>query len=97
MYKGDDKKKAFEWQKKNTTMYTLRFMNTTGVPDAVKRATTKTGEATASYLKAAIIQRLQNDGFLEDGDIILNLNTHKHRQKLERLEKYLEEEKKKMK
>ena len=92
----DKRKKEIKWQKEQTTQYNLRFMNATGVPEAINRATTETGETAPEYLKGAIVQRLQKDGFLKK-EVVLNLNKQRHKEKLARLEKYLAQEKEKMK
>ena len=89
------REQAFHWQKEQTTQYNLRFMNSTGVPNAIVKATEVTGTTTAEYLKAAVVDRLKQDGFL-CGDIVLNLNKHKHRAKLARLKEYLAQEEEKM-
>ena len=89
---------ALKWQKEQTTQYNLRFMNATGVPQALKRATDETGETTPEYIKTAIVNRLRNDGFLKDGEqVVLNMNKQRHAEKVERLEKYVREEKRKLK
>ena len=97
MDKRTQQQKAFDWQKEQTTQYNLRVMNATGIPEAVRRATKATGETTPQYLKNCIVRCLREDGFLsEQTEIVLNLNRHRHKQKLARLEKYLEQEKKKL-
>ena len=89
--------KALKWAKEQTTQYNLRFMNATGIPEAVKNAVEQTGEATAEYLKNAVVQRLKSDGFLrEDAPIVLNLNRQRHKDRLAQLEKYLAQEKQKL-
>ena len=85
-----------QWMKDETTLYAIRFLNSTGVPDALRRATSATGETQAEYLKASIIKRLKEEGFLT-GEVVLNLNKERHKQKLERLEQYIAAEKEKMK
>ena len=91
------RKEAFKWQKEQTTQYNLRFLNATGIPEALQKATRETGETTPEYIKNSIIRRLKSDGFLQDKTIVLNLNKQRHKEKIERLEKYIEEEKKKIK
>ena len=92
------KRNAFQWQKEQTTQYNLRFMNATGIPQALKKATNATGETTTEYMKTSVVQRLRAEGFLAEGaEVVLNLNKQRHKQKLKRLEAYLEQEKKKMK
>ena len=92
----DKRRKELQWQKEQTTQYNLRIMNVTGIPEALQKAATKTGETTPQYIKAAIVQRLQKDGFLPKGRIVLNLNIERHKEKLKKLEAYLEQEKKKI-
>jgi len=92
------KQQALDWQKKQTTQYNLRIMNATGIPKAIRGAADKTGQTTPQYLKDCIVRCLREDGFLaQDAEIVLNLNTYRHKQKLARLEVYIAEEKKKMK
>ena len=93
----DKRKKELQWQKEQTTQYNLRFMNATGVPEALQKATKSTGETTPEYIKTSIVQRLKNEGFLQNEDIVLNLNKKRHKEKIERLSRYVEEEKKKLK
>ena len=85
------------WIKEQTTQYLLRFTNATGIPNAIQRATNATGETKAEYMKKSIIQRLQKDGFIDREEVVLNMNKDRHIKKLERLEKYIEQERKKMK
>lgn len=99
---GEDKKtkreKAFVWQKNATTQYNLRFMNATGVPEALNRAKNETGEAPSEYMKTAVVNRLREEGFLDkDAQVVLNLNKQRHREKIKKLEEYIEREKQKMK
>lgn len=82
-----------EWIKNETTQYLLRFSNSSGVPTALKTATDQTGEKSSAYMKAAIVQRLKNDGFLW-GEVILNMNDERHKKKLERIEQEQEKKKK---
>ena len=94
----EKKQKEAAWRKEQTTQYNLRFLNTTGVPSALKSATTETGETTAEYMKSAVVARLRNEGFLDkNAQIVLNLNKQRHRDKLKKLEIYLKREKQKMK
>lgn len=90
------KKKEAAWRDSATSTYFLRVMNSTGVPDALKKAEAETGEPPPQYIKAALVQRLKRDGYIT-GEVVLNQNKERHKAKLERLEKYLEAEKKKLK
>ena len=96
--RDDDKRKeqALNWQREQTTQYNLRFMNATGIPKAINEATEATGTTTAEYLKTAVVDRLKQDGFFA-GDVVLNLNKHRHRVKLARLKEYLAQEEQKIK
>jgi len=95
MYKENDKQKAYVWQKNQTTQYNLRIMNATGIPEAIKAATKASGESVSEYIKNALVDRLRREKFF-DGDFIPNLNKARHKEKLEKLEKYLEQEKRKL-
>jgi hypothetical protein len=92
----DKKTKEKNWRKEQTTQYLLRFLNATGVPEALNNATKATGEAASEYMKKSIVQRLQRDGFLS-GDVVINLNKQRHIEKVKRLSKYVEQEMKKIK
>ena len=96
MSNTERKKKALRWQKEQTTQYNLRFMNATGVPEALKVATKQTGKTVPEYMKTSVIQKLREDGFLQRDEIVLNLNKERHKQKIARLEQYIAQEKKKM-
>ena len=92
----EKKKKDAAWREAATTQYNLRVMNATGIPEALKKAEEATGETPPQYIKAALVQRLKREGYIT-GEIILNQNKERHKAKLEKLEKYLEQEKKKLK
>ena len=95
MNEDEKKQAAFIWQKEQTTQYNLRFMNATGVPQAIRDAMEATGQTAQEYIKTSVVQRLQKDGFLARGKVVLNLNKERHKEKLKKLEAYLAEEKKK--
>ncbi len=63
----------------------------TGIPDALQKASEKTGESITQYIKKSVVNRLKNEGFIT-GDVVLNQNQKRHKEKLKRLEKYLEQE-----
>ena len=91
------REKEYQRRKEQTTQYCIRFTNTTGIPEALRNASEATDEATTEYIKKSVIQRLQSEGFLRKGKIVLNLTQERHRIKIEQLEKYIEQEKKKIK
>lgn len=86
-----------EWIKAKTEIFGLRFMKSTGIPDAIRAAAEKANETPPEYMKRAIVIRLKNDGFLSGVDYVPNLNKARHKKKLEDLKKYIEEEEKKLK
>ena len=94
--KEEQKEKYALWRENNTTQYNLRFLNNSGVPEAVKNATQQTGETQSEYMKKAIVERLKSEGFL-CGEVVLNQNKERHKAKIEKLAKYIEQEKAKMK
>lgn len=96
MNKPKKKYDAASYQKEETTQYNLRFVNDSGIPEALNRAHEATGEAVSQYMKGAIVSRLKSDGFLS-GDIVLNKNKARHEEKLRRLEAYVIAEKAKLK
>lgn len=91
-----DKKQAkAAWRKVATVQYNLRIMNATGIPEALQKATAETGETPPQYIKAALVERLKREGYIT-GEVVLNLNRERHMANLAKLEKYLEQEKKKL-
>ena len=86
---------AFKWQKEQTTQYNIRIMNNSGVPEALNAATSASGETKTEYIKTAIVDRLRREGFFK-GDFVPNLNKERHKENLKKLEKDLEQEKKKL-
>ena len=80
-----------KWRHEQTVQYGLRFMKSTGVPDALQKASEKTGESISQYIKKSIVNRLKSEGFFH-GDVVLNLNEQRHNEKIKRLEAYLEKE-----
>jgi len=92
----DETKKASDWRKKETTQFLLRFVNASGIPEAIKRAAQQEQQAPVEYLKGVIIKELQNKKLLES-DVVVNYNKARHKDKLQRLKEYIaaEEEKEK--
>ena len=49
----------------NTTRYNLRVANSTGIPDALKRMSAKTGITELKYIREVVTESLIRDGYLE--------------------------------
>lgn len=97
MTEENKREKEKAWRKQATTQFCMRFLNSTGVPDAIVTAAQNAKESTSEYIKRAVVMRLENDGFVQQKDIVLNLNKARHIENLQRLRKYLEEEENKLK
>ncbi|MBQ2003128.1 MAG: hypothetical protein II240_07535 [Bacteroidaceae bacterium] len=55
-----------EWKKENTTRFTIRLMNSSGMPEALKALEEKTGVTRGSYTIAALREALIRDGYLTE-------------------------------
>ena len=71
-------------------------MYDTGIPQAIEQAATKAGVTQSQYIKAAIAMRLCEEGFLEEG-VVINRTQQRHKDKIERLKKYVAAEEQKLK
>ena len=54
-----------EWRKANTMRLNIRFANTSGIPDALRKMEDETGEKPIEYAKRTITESLEFDGYLE--------------------------------
>ena len=54
------------WKHENTVRYHFRLSKNTGVPDALKSMTEKTGESEMAYIRRVVIESLQRDGFMPE-------------------------------
>lgn len=52
------------WKAENTVRYHFRLSKNTGVPDALKTMTGKTGETETQYIRRVVIDALIRDGYL---------------------------------
>lgn len=52
------------WKKENTTRITVRFMNSSGIPEALKNVEVAGGPTRGSYIIAAVKAALIRDGYL---------------------------------
>lgn len=57
-----------EWKKENTVQYHFRVAKSTGIPEALKNMTAKTGETELAYIRRATIEALMRDGFIQIKD-----------------------------
>ena len=55
-----------EYQRSNTTLYSLRVTNHSGIPSAVNKACEKIGQKPSAYLRQALIEKLQRDGYIAE-------------------------------
>lgn len=56
------------WRKENMAGYSVRFTKASGVPDCIKEASEKMQIAESAYIRQAVIEKLQRDGYLKAGD-----------------------------
>lgn len=56
------------WKKDNMKQYAFRISNSTGLPDILKIAADKAEISEVAYIRQAIIEKLQRDGYLKAGD-----------------------------
>jgi hypothetical protein len=54
-----------KWRNENTTRYYLRVANSTGIPDALKKMSVKTGITELKYIREVVTESLIRDGYLE--------------------------------
>ncbi len=55
--------KQDEWNARNTIRMTMRFTLNSGIPQALKKVCEQTGISETQYVRNAVIQALQWDGF----------------------------------
>lgn len=56
---------SVEWRKKNITQYNLSVVNSSGIPAAISAAANDCGKTPLEYIRAAITEKLESDGFLQ--------------------------------
>lgn len=54
-----------EWKRSNMKQYALRISVSTGIPDAVKKAAEDLGIAETAFVRVAIEEKLQRDGYIQ--------------------------------
>lgn len=54
------------WKAENTVRYHFRISKNTGIPDALRIMTEKTGETDLAYIRRVVTESLKRDGFLRD-------------------------------
>ena len=58
-----DRKDA--WKRDNTRCVQLRFANSSGIPQALDIMTEQTGMSASQYMRNALLDKLESDGFIE--------------------------------
>lgn len=58
-----------EWRKANNKMYTVEFNVKTGIPTAIENACERAGIKPSAYVRLAVIEKLQFDGYLSDNSV----------------------------
>lgn len=53
-----------QWKKDNTVSFLLRYTNSSGVPGALRKVEESTPETAKGYIRRAVIEALQRDGYL---------------------------------
>ena len=53
-----------QWRKENTKLYSLRVTNASGIPAAIQKACQATGQAPSEYLREALLEKLDFEGFI---------------------------------
>lgn len=59
------KTKNDEWKAQNTAMYSMRVLNSTGIPASMKKVN-ESGITTNAYITSALREKLIRDGFLQE-------------------------------
>lgn len=54
------------WQKENTHVIQLRFTKSSGIYDTLVTAARQSGVPYATYLRKALIEKLQRDGYITE-------------------------------
>ena len=58
--------KQDEWKAKNTTLFSIRIQNSSGVMDALEKAMADTGKTRHGYIVDAIREKLIRDGYMQE-------------------------------
>ena len=53
-----------QWKRENTKLYQLRIANSSGVPRALEKMTAETGISATEYLREALLEKLDFDGYI---------------------------------
>lgn len=54
------------WNRKNSILIALRFVNNSGIPQALRAMTDNTGEKDTEYIRRVVTESLKRDGFLPE-------------------------------
>lgn len=58
--------KQDEWQAKNTTLFSIRIQNSSGIMEAIKKAMEATGKTRHGFIVEAIREKLIREGYLQE-------------------------------
>ena len=58
------KQEKAAYQKENTKVYSLRITNSSGIPTALEKMTADTGLSATEYLREALLEKLDFDGYI---------------------------------
>lgn len=58
-------KSQADWQKENTVVYRIRVTKSSGIPAAMEDACTYSEKTAPEYLRLALENQLQKDGYLQ--------------------------------
>lgn len=53
-----------KWKAENTVRYHFRISKNTGIPEALRTMTEKTGETDLAYIRRVVTESLRRDGYL---------------------------------
>lgn len=53
-----------KWRKENTKQYALRVTNSSGIPAALEKASIDTGMTQIEYIRNAVLEKLDFDGYI---------------------------------
>ena len=52
------------WKRENTKLYQIRIANSSGIPEALEKMTADTGVSATEYLREALMEKLDFDGYI---------------------------------
>lgn len=67
--KGGESMPTKEWKKENQKAYGISFNIKSGIPAAIEKASDEAGLKPNMYVRLAVIEKLQFDGYLSDNSV----------------------------